>query len=118
MMCQSCWAYEYDFIHPVRCKIDRFDKNRPDGISPERLRHQVFVEDRNLLKTWKCEFRYTKEEVEKIKAGKFKEVHVSWDHAKKILEKVQEIIKRKKFVRHMSAGCGQAPFSSCIMSGI
>jgi len=92
MMCQSCWAYYNDFINPIRCRINRFDKNRPDEISPDRLRWQFYVTELDLLKTWRCEYRYTIEEVEKLKAGKFKEVHVTPGQAKKILEKVRESI--------------------------
>ena len=92
MMCQPCWAYFNDFMVTVKCRIDRFDKNRPDGISPDRLRHQFFVEERVLLKTWKCEYRYTTEEVEKMKAGMYREVHVSQGQAKEILGKVQEVL--------------------------
>jgi hypothetical protein len=71
-------------------------KTRPDGLSADRLRHQFFVEERNLLKTWKCEYRYTTEEIEKMKAGMFREVHVSRDQGKKILAKVQRVINENQ----------------------
>ena len=92
MMCQACWAYDNDFLNPIRCWINRFDKNRPDGISPDRLRWQFYVTELDLLETWRCEFRYTPEEIEKIKTGKYRDVHVSLGQAKKIIEKVQEVI--------------------------
>lgn len=92
MMCQSCWAYDNDLINPIRCKIDRFDKNRPEGISPDRLRWQFYVHEMGILRNWRCEFRYTIKEVEKLKAGKYREVHVSLGQAKKILEKVREVM--------------------------
>ncbi len=92
MMCQSCWAYNNDFIHPIRCRINRFDTNRPDCVSPDRLRWQFYVTELDLFETWRCEYRYTAEEVEKLKAGKFREVHVSLGQSNKILEKVREVI--------------------------
>ncbi|MGV8109942.1 hypothetical protein [Methanospirillum sp.] len=65
-------------------------KNRPDGISPDRLRHEFTVFELDLLETWKCEYRYTHQEVETMKAGRFRDVHVSLGHAAKVLKMVRE----------------------------
>lgn len=67
-----------------------FDKNRPDGISPDRLRHEFTVFELDLLETWKCEYRYRRQEVETMKAGKFRDVQMSLDHAAKVLKMVRE----------------------------
>jgi len=68
-----------------------FDKNRPDGISPDRLRFEFSVFEEDLLNTWKCEYRYTSQEVETMKNGRFRDVHVSLGHAAKVLKMVKQV---------------------------
>lgn len=68
------------------CRIDMFDKNRPSVISPERLRYEFSVFEDDLLNTWKCEYRYTRQEVETMKAGRFRDIHVSLGHATKVMK--------------------------------
>jgi len=67
-----------------------FDKNRPDGISPDRLRCEFTVFESDLLATWKCEYRYSRQEVEMMKAGRFRDVHVSLGQAAKVLKMVRD----------------------------
>jgi len=91
MGCQGCWAFTYSIDEGFTCRIDMFDKNRPDGISPDRLRFEFSVYESALLATWKCEYRYTRQEVETMKNGGFRDVHVSLGHAAKVLKMVKSL---------------------------
>jgi hypothetical protein len=53
-----------------------FDKNQPDGISPDQLRFKLSVFEDDLLNIGKCEYRYTSQEVETMKNGRFRKVNV------------------------------------------
>lgn len=65
-----------------------FDKNWPDGISQDRLRYEFSVFASDLLNTWKCEYRYTRQEVEMMTAGRFRDVQMSLGQAAKVLKMV------------------------------
>ncbi len=68
-----------------------FDKNRPGDVSSDRLRYQYSVYDRDLLATWKCEYRYTRQEVETMKAGRFRDIQVTKEVGEKVMEKVSSV---------------------------
>ena len=68
-----------------------FDKNRPDGISADRLRCEFTVFESDLLATWTCEYRYSRHEVETMENGRFRDVHVSLGQAAKVLKEVKRV---------------------------
>lgn len=91
MGCQGCWAFTHSIDDGFTCNIGMFDKNRPDGISPDRLRYEFSVFEDDHLNTWRCEYRYISQKVETMKSGKFRDVHVSLGHAAKVLKMVKQV---------------------------
>ena len=87
MMCPGCWAFYYTDDIQFRCKLGKFHHNRPGDVAPDRLRYQTYVGEGGLLKRWRCEYRFTSDEVEKMKAGKFRDVHVTKEAGMKVMEK-------------------------------
>jgi len=78
MGCQDCWAFSRDKSLHFFCRISYDTIDRPDELSPDVKRTNLSpVFDYELLKKWPCEYRYTRNEIEFIQAGKGKDVKVS-----------------------------------------
>ena len=87
--CCGCWARDYDVFGRFVCKADMFDKNRPQSLPNHKLRHQLSgKDDRQALRTWRCEFRYSLLDIEMIQAGEFRKAKVSPDQARKVMQKL------------------------------
>ena len=71
-----------------------FDKNRPDCVQHYKLRYQLSGKtDRESLMKWRCEYRYTSQEIDQIRSGQYNEEHINEEHmTKEHAQKVMTVI--------------------------
>ncbi len=84
--CCGCWGREYTIHGTFICLFGMFDKNRPDSVPRHILRYQLSGRmDRESLMNWRCEYRYSKPEIDLIRSGCYHDENMTPEHVQKLM---------------------------------
>ena len=88
--CKDCWAWKIATETELKCYISKQNDNKPEGVDcPRDSLSRVY--DSEILDKWPCEFRYTREEVQLMKSGEYREANVTKAVSEKVVKAAETV---------------------------